>query len=65
MPIRKTELDTNKLDAKIYSAKLDVKIYGVKLPARSPSCLRRAQELDAKIYGAEACKLGATTMASS
>ena len=42
-----------KLGAKIYSSKIGVKIYGVKVPAKSPSRLRRAQDLDAKIYGAE------------
>jgi len=34
-----------KLDAKIYGAKLDARIYGAELPAKSPSCLRRAQDL--------------------
>ena len=37
-----------------------VKIYGTKVPANSPSRLRRAQDLDAKIYGAETCKLSVT-----
>ena len=58
-PMRKTGLDTNNHDAK-----LDVKIYGAKLgsnvPVKSLPCLRRAQDLDAKIYGTETCKLGAT-----
>ena len=49
-----------KLDAKIYGAKLGVKIYGAKVPDKSPPRLHRAQDLDAKIYGAETCKLGAT-----
>ena len=49
-----------KLDAKIYGAKLGVKIYGAKVHAKSPPRLRRAQDLGAKIYGAETCKLGAT-----
>ena len=41
-------------------AKLDARIYGTKLAAKSPPRLRRAQDLDAKIYGVETCKLGAT-----
>ena len=49
-----------KLGAKIYGAKLDAKIYGTKVPAKSPPCLHRAQDLGAKIYGAETCNLGAT-----
>ena len=40
--------------------KLGARIYGVKLPAKSPPRLRRAQDLGAKIYGAETCKLDAT-----
>ena len=44
-----------KLGAKIYGAKL-----GTKVPAKSPPRLRRAQNLDAKIYSAETCKLGVT-----
>ena len=53
-----------KLGAKIYGVKLDARIYGAelgaKLPVKSPPRLRRAQDLDAKIYGAETCKLGAS-----
>ena len=44
-----------KLGTKIYGAKLDVKV-----PAKSPPRLRQAQDLGAKIYSAETCKLGAT-----
>ena len=33
---------------------------GAKLPIKSPPRLCRAQDLGAKIYGAETCKLGAT-----
>ena len=44
-----------KLGAKIYGAKL-----GAKVPAKSPPRLRRAQDLGAKIYGVETCKLVAT-----
>ena len=36
------------------------KIYGVKVPVKSPPRLHRAQDLGAKIYGAETYKLGAT-----
>ena len=36
-----------------------VRIYGAKLPAKSPPYLRQAQDLGAKIYGTERCKLGA------
>ena len=43
-----------------HGAKLGVKIYGAKVPAKSPSRLCRTQDLDAKIYGAETCKLCAT-----
>ena len=49
-----------KLGANIYGAKLGARIYGAKLPAKSSPRLRRAQDLGAKIYGAETCKLGAT-----
>ena len=53
-----------KLGARIYGAKLGARIYGAKLgsnvPVKSLPCLRRAQDLDAKIYGTETCKLGAT-----
>ena len=42
-----------KLDVKIYGAELGVKIYGAELPAKSPPCLRRAQELGAINDGAE------------
>ena len=48
------------LGANNHGAKLGAKIYGVKVPAKSPPCLRRAQDLGAKIYGAETSKLGAT-----
>ena len=57
-------LDANnhgaKLGAKIYGTKLDVKIYGAKLSAKSPSCLRRAQDLGASNDDAEQCKLDAS-----
>ena len=36
------------------------KICGIKVPAKSPPCLHRAQDLGAKIYGAKTCKLGAS-----
>ena len=49
-----------KLGARIYGAKLGAKIYDAELPAKSPPCLHRAQDLGARIYGAEKCKLGAT-----
>ena len=49
-----------KLGAKIYGAKLSAWIYGAKLSTKSPPRLRRAQDLSARIYGAETCKLGAT-----
>ena len=59
-----TKLDAKiydvKLDAKIYGAKLGARIYGAKLPANSSPRLRRVQDLGAKIYGAEMCKLGVT-----
>jgi len=64
-----TILDTNnhgtnnhgvKLSANNHGAKLGAKIYGAKVPAKSPSCLRRTQDLGTKIYGVETCKLGAT-----
>ena len=48
------------LDANNYNAKLGARSYGAKLPAKSPQRLRRAQDLEAKIYGAKTCKLGAT-----
>jgi len=48
------------LSAKIYGAELSARIYGAKLPVKSSQRLRRAQDLGAKIYGAETCKLGAT-----
>ena len=54
------KLGANNHGANIYDAKLGAKIYGVKLPAKSPPYLRGAQDLGAKIYGAETCKLGAT-----
>ena len=41
-------------------AVLGVNNHGAKLPAKSPPRLRRAQDLDAKIYDAETCKLGVT-----
>ena len=43
------------LGANNHGAKL-----GAKVPAKSPSRLRRAQDLSTKIYGAKTCKLGAT-----
>ena len=53
-----------KLGAKIYGVELDVRIYGVKLgvelSAKSPSRLRRAQDLGATNDSAEQCKLGAS-----
>ena len=49
-------LGANNHGAKIYSAK----IYGAKLSAKSSPRPRLAQDLGAKIYGAETCKLGAT-----
>ena len=48
------------LDANNHGAKLGAKIYGAKVPARSPPRLRQAQDLGAKIYDADTCKLGAT-----
>jgi len=48
-----------KFGANNHSAKLGAKIYGAKMPAKSLPRLRRAQDLDVKIYGAETCKLGA------
>ena len=57
-------LDVNnhgaKLGANNHGTKLDAKIYGVTVPAKSPPCLSRAQDLGVKIYDAEMCKLGAT-----
>ena len=53
--IRKTGFGANN-----HGAKLGAKIYAAKVPAKSPPRLRRAQDLGAKIYGAETCKLGAT-----
>ena len=50
----------DKLDVKIYGAKLGVGIYGVKLPTKSPPRLCWAQDLGARIYGVEKCKLGTT-----
>ena len=49
-----------RLGAMIYGAKLGARIYGAKLLAKLPPRLRRSQDLGAKIYGAETCKLGAT-----
>ena len=49
-----------KLRVKIYGTKLSAKIYGAKAPAKSLPRLHRAQDLDAKIHGAETCKLDAT-----
>ena len=49
-----------KLGANNHGVKLGAKIYGAKVRAKSPPCLRRAQDLGAKIYGAETSKLGAT-----
>ena len=48
------------LGANNNDAKLDAKIYGAKVTAKSPPRLRRAQNLDAKIYSAETCKLDVT-----
>ena len=42
------------------NSKLGARIYDAKQPAKSPPRLRRAQDLGAKIYGTETCKLGAT-----
>jgi len=53
------ELDA-KIYARIYGAKLGARIYGVELPAKSPPCLRRAQDFGANNDGAEQCKLGAS-----
>ena len=39
--------------ARIYGAKLGARIYGAELPAKSPSRLRRAQDLGASNDGAE------------
>ena len=47
-------------DTNNHGAKLSVKIYCAKVPTKSPPRLRRAQDLGAKIYGAETCKLDAT-----
>ena len=47
-----------KLGVKIYGAKLGARIYGAELPAKSPSRLRRAQDLGASKDGTETCKLG-------
>ena len=58
------KLDTKiygaKLGARIYGAKLGARIYDTELPAKSSPRLRRAQDLGAKIYGTETCKLGVT-----
>ena len=47
------------LGVRIYDAKLGARIYGAELPAKSPSRLRRAQDLGASNDGAEQCKLSA------
>ena len=39
---------------------LGARIYDDELPAKSPPCLRRAQDLSASNDGAEKCKLGAS-----
>ena len=44
------------LDAKIYARIYGARIYGVELPAKSPSRLRRAQDLGASNDGAKKCK---------
>jgi len=49
-----------KLGAKIYGTKLGAmiygaRIYGAELPAKSPPCLHRAQDLSASNDGAEKC----------
>ena len=54
------KIDGAKLGARIYGAKLDARIYGAELPAKSPSCLRRAQDLGASNDDAEQCKLDAS-----
>ena len=54
-----TVLGANNHGTKL-GAKLGAKIYGAKVPVKLPPRLRRAQNLCAKIYGAETCKLGAT-----
>ena len=56
----KTPPPDAKLGAKIYGAKLGARIYGAELPAKSPSRLRRAQDLSASNDGAKKCKLGAS-----
>ena len=53
-------LDANNHGAKLGANNHGAKIYGKKVPAKSPPRLRQAQDLGAKIYGAETCKLGAT-----
>ena len=53
------KLGANNHGAKL-GAKLSAKIYGAKVPAKSPSRLRRAQDLNASNDGAEKCKLGAS-----
>ena len=50
------------LGANNHGAKLAVKIYGAMVPAKSPPRLRRAQDLGARIDGAETCKLGTTNV---
>ena len=53
-----------KLGANNHGVKFGINNHGAKLgakvPAKSPPRLRRAQDLGAKIYGAETCKLGIT-----
>ena len=48
------------LDARNYGAKLGARIYDAELPDKSPSRLRRAQDLGASNDGTEKCKLGAS-----
>ena len=55
-----TVLGANNHGVKLGAYNHGAKIYGAKVPAKSPSRLRRAQDLGAKIYDVEMCKLGAT-----
>ena len=55
----KHHIGTIDLDAVLGTNNHGAKIYGAKVPAKSPPRLRRAQDLGAKIYGAEMCKFGA------
>ena len=48
------------IGASVNGVELSARVTGAELPAKSPSCLRRAQDLGASNDDAEQCKLDAS-----